>query len=445
TVPTTISAARGSSAAPPATHVSSPGPYVSDASLQDTEDEDEDDDADLDDEDNVDSDDGDDLDEDEEDEEEDATTASNSNKNSDNTSKPILDVDPRYTTPHEAELLADMRAASTWSKPGMKMFMNWLTNPIYWQMYNKKNPEAGYKQGDLRALLAQMINDAIKAEQAKTERVVSSLKKDSKWTAIKVKTSILYVRRLFRKAVKLNSTGKGGTILNRQEKLCPYFVRLQPIFGVSLAANPPPARQTTRRVKPTLPPIELEEESSDPEVQGASEATNDPAASTLATSDVTERANKRRRMLPQASSIEQRLVKMQEFADRQREDAKEYNNSWKQRADEIVRQERELFDKLTREAQGARTRLAEELAAARAEFNKTLAFERAEHNKNLGAERSAVTEERDRDRARWGEERMLLMEKISDLKTELAVARKEIDMVYRLQTSKAFCKYSPFI
>ncbi|KAF9581101.1 hypothetical protein BGW38_002009 [Lunasporangiospora selenospora] len=231
----------------------------------------------------------------------------------------------------------------------------------------------------------------------------------------------------------------------RQEELCPYFVRLQPVFGVSLAANPSTPQQTTRKAKPVLPPIELEEESSDLEEQGTSEASHVSA-------DNTDRANKRRRMLPKVSSIEQRLTMIQDIADRQREDVQGHNNSSKQRADERARQERELFDRLTRETQDSRVRLSKEFAAARTEFNKSLASERAEHNRSLTNERLAIAAERDRDRSRLDEERAGYMEKlneerigymeklagymeiISNLKVELSITKKELDMVYRMQT-----------
>ncbi|KAF9583623.1 hypothetical protein BGW38_009009 [Lunasporangiospora selenospora] len=394
----------------PVIRVPSAGPSPSHVLLQDTEDEDEETDLDNDGlNDNLDGDD---------EEEVDIITLNGHKKNNNDSSstlKLVLNLDPSYATPREVELLAEVRATSTWVKPGMRMFMNWLTNPIYWQMYNRVSPKVGHRQSDIQSLLVEMINNAVKAEQASAKGIESSSKKNPVWTVTKVRTNILYVRSLFHRAVKMNPTGKRGALLIRQEEFCPYFVRLQPIFGTSLPANPAaPPQHFTRSVRPIPPSIELEvEESDDFEVQGEPVATTIPA--------------------------DHRRTMIQEFAGRQREDTKKYSNLWKQRADDITRQERDLFDKLSREAQESRMRLSKELADDRAANNKTLALERAEHSRFLSSERLSVAAERDRDRTRWDEERsrwdaerMTFMEKISDLRTELAVTKKELEMVYHM-------------
>ncbi|KAF9144015.1 hypothetical protein BGX30_014104 [Mortierella sp. GBA39] len=42
----------------------------------------------------------------------------------------------------------------------------------------------------------------------------------------------------------LNSTGQGAQVSPKQLEVCPEFTRLHEVYGGSLAANPPPPKQS---------------------------------------------------------------------------------------------------------------------------------------------------------------------------------------------------------
>ncbi|KAF9272299.1 hypothetical protein BGZ74_005337, partial [Mortierella antarctica] len=110
----------------------------------------------------------------------------------------------------------------------------------------KKNPIAGQRQSDLHKEICRLVNS----------------KHNTSWTEAQVKSKITYAKAKYREAVGLNSTGE-GPVLQRQEEICPLFLRLHTVLGGSLSANPLPPRQTGSKDQETVSSDDSEEESSD--------------------------------------------------------------------------------------------------------------------------------------------------------------------------------------
>jgi len=128
----------------------------------------------------------------------------------------------------------------------MDTFFDWFTDPHNYARMQKKNPIAGQKQSDLHKEICRLVND----------------KHNTSWTASQVKTKIAYVKRKYREAVSLNSTGE-GSVLQKQEAICPLFLRLHTVLGGSLSSNPLPPRQSGSRGEDLVSSDDSEDESSD--------------------------------------------------------------------------------------------------------------------------------------------------------------------------------------
>lgn len=115
-----------------------------------------------------------------------------------------------------------------WSNNATEMVVDWLSNADNYKRLMNKHPVSGGRVVDLQDEIASLINQ----------------KYDIGITRTQVKSKITYIRRLYREAVAMNSTGKGGDILERQEAKCPPFQRLHASFSSSLALHHPQIRLT---------------------------------------------------------------------------------------------------------------------------------------------------------------------------------------------------------
>ncbi|OAQ26918.1 hypothetical protein K457DRAFT_34212 [Linnemannia elongata AG-77] len=310
----------------------------------------------------------------------------------------------------ESSSLAGLRASSFWTQEGMDTFFDWYTNPHNYERLRKKNPVAGQKQSDLHKEICRIVNN----------------KHNTSWTPEQVKAKMAYVKRKYRDAVELNSSGE-GPVLQKQEAICPLFLRLHTVLGGNLSANPPPPRQSGSKGEDLATSDDSEEESSNLE-------TFDNQSDTDTNTDgryVAEHPSKRQKTRGLASLDLQRSVdKMQQLAN-------ENKAALRAREQVVESRERELSEKLLRisdeaskRAEEARAQLRQELAAERAELRQERAAERAEFKKEMTFERAEIREERaalrqdiedfKRDKAQFMKERDQLLSENSALKTELS-------------------------
>lgn len=280
----------------------------------------------------------------------------------------------------------------------MDTFFDCYTNPHNYERLRKKNPVAGQKQSDLHKEICRIVNN----------------KHNTSWTPEQVKAKMAYVKRKYRDAVELNSTGE-GPVLQKQEAICPLFLRLHAVLGGNLSANPPPPRQSGSKGEDLVSSDDSEEESSDLE-------TFDNQSDTDTNTDghyVAEHPSKRQKTRGLAS------VDLQRSVDKMQQLANENKAALRAREQVVESRERELSEKLLRisdeaskRAEEARVQLRQELSAERAEFKKEMALERAEIREERAALRQDI-EDFKRDKAQFMKERDQLLSENSALKTEL--------------------------
>ncbi|KAH7045045.1 hypothetical protein BKA57DRAFT_507421 [Linnemannia elongata] len=242
------------------------------------------------------------------------------------------------------------------------------TNPHNYERLRKKNPVAGQKQSDLHKEICRIVNN----------------KHNTSWTPEQVKAKMAYVKRKYRDAVELNSTGE-GPVLQKQEAICPLFLRLHTVLGGNLSANPPPPRQSGSKGEDLVTSDDSEEESSDLEPLEDTSDTAFHAETATSGFHGTLHPGKRRKVETLTFAILNSTVdKMHQLADKQID----------------------ASDRLRAEF---RARELAILAAERAEFKKEIAAERAELRQ---------------DRAQFMKERDELKAENSALKKELEIRLK---------------------
>ncbi|KAF9538321.1 hypothetical protein EC957_006920 [Mortierella hygrophila] len=210
-------------------------------------------------------------------------------------------------------------------------------------------------------------------------------KHNTSWTASQVKTKIAYVKKKYREAVALNSTGE-EPVLQRQEAICPLFLRLYTVFGGnSLSTKRLPPSTIRKQRRGFLRSDDSEDESTDLE---APSSDTDTTADGHYASEYPGKRQKKRRLTP---------VDLQRSVDKMLELANENTAALRAREQVVGNRERELSEKLLRlsdeankRADEARVRLMQELAAERTELKKEVASERAE----IREERAEIREER---------------------------------------------------
>ncbi|KAF9310189.1 hypothetical protein BG006_004902, partial [Podila minutissima] len=200
-----------------------------------------------------------------------------------------------------------------------------------------------------------------------------------------VKSKITYAKAKYREAVGLNLTGE-GPVLQRQEEICPLFLRLHTVLGGSLSANPLPPRQTGSKEQETISSDDSEEESSDLE---AHDNTFDTASfadtDTGGHFDNVHPSKRRKAEGLTPAKLNVTIDRMQQFSDQQLNMYGQSKSELRAREQAVEQREHELAEKLLRmaeeankRAEEARVQLRQELAADRAEFKKEMALERAE-------------------------------------------------------------------
>lgn len=143
-----------------------------------------------------------------------------------------------------------LRPSSFWIQEGMSTLFDWIADPHNWARMQKRNPVAGQRQSNLHREIFQLVNS----------------KHNTKWTEAQVKSKISYIKKKYREAAALDSTGEEASVRQKQEEICPFFVRLHTVFNGSLSADPLPPRQTGSTREEIVSSNDSEEESSDLEV-----------------------------------------------------------------------------------------------------------------------------------------------------------------------------------
>ncbi|KAG0071242.1 hypothetical protein BGZ89_011227 [Linnemannia elongata] len=226
-----------------------------------------------------------------------------------------------------------------------------------------------------------------------------------------------YVKRKYRDAVELNSTGE-GPVLQKQEAICPLFLRLHTVLGGNLSANPPPPpRQSGSKGEDLVTSVDSEEESSDLEPLEDTSDTAFHAETATSGFHGTLHPGKRRKVETLTFAILNSTVdKMHQLADKQIDASDRLRAEFRSRELAIVNKEQELAEKLLRVAYEASKRAEE----ARAQLRMELAAERAEFKKEIAAERAELRQ----DRAQFMKERDELKAENSALKKELEIRLK---------------------
>ncbi|KAF9273844.1 hypothetical protein BGZ74_004615 [Mortierella antarctica] len=310
------------------------------------------------------------------------------------------------TSTAEPSLPAGLRSSSFWVQEGMSTLFDWITDPHNWARMQKKNPVAGQKQQDIRNEICQLVNR----------------KHNTNWTEPQVKSKITYVKKKYREAAALNSTGEGtSSVRQKQEEVCPLFERLHPVLGSSLSANPPPFRQSGSKRDEIASSDDSDEESSDLDVQEEASSVTDDHYS------VAHPSKRRKGEGLTPTSLNNTIDRMQQYSDRQLQLYDQTKSELQVRQEAVDKRERELAEKLMRmseeankRAEEARIQLRQELAAERAEFKKEV----AEFKKEMSQERAELKQDRVDLKREWAEfmkEREELKAENSSLKKELAV------------------------
>ncbi|KAG0348391.1 hypothetical protein BG005_011560 [Podila minutissima] len=87
------------------------------------------------------------------------------------------------------------------------------------------------------------------------------------WTWKEVKNSIGYIKKQYKKAKAMSSTGEGtlgpleqDTLRARMLKVCPEFDRLDPVHSTSLPSNPLPFMQTSSDVETDIVTVDNQDD-----------------------------------------------------------------------------------------------------------------------------------------------------------------------------------------
>lgn len=141
-----------------------------------------------------------------------------------------------------------LRQGNFWENDVTRFVVDWLSNVGNYQRLMNPRPISGNRVVDIQQEITTQVNERLGLE----------------CTISQIKSKIAYIKKLYRQAVNMNSTGAGGDILERQEARCPPFQRLDASFSSSLALNHPPIRQTgVPHPRPTIedltPDVEAEE------------------------------------------------------------------------------------------------------------------------------------------------------------------------------------------
>ncbi|KAF9945738.1 hypothetical protein BGZ72_001060 [Mortierella alpina] len=272
------------------------------------------------------------------------------------------------------------RQGSFWSSEGTEAVVDWISHPENYRRLNNPRPVAGSRVQDIH----QEIADWIKAER------------NVDLGAKQIKSKIGYIKRKYREALALSSTGVGENVRQRQEGQCPPFERLHAVFNSSPSLHPPDCRSSEDR------PVR---------------------SAAIDLSDV-EELDHYDIARPQGP-----LLDFSESIDRLREFLRDQTQAY---SDMMIKREAAFNNMLAERDREARASLDEELERKRRRVDAEITVDRERARNEISGERlrfrTEISEERQRFRIEIAEERLRLRAEIAEdrrrLRIELAEERQ---------------------
>ncbi|CAO3563689.1 unnamed protein product [Mortierella alpina] len=304
----------------------------------------------------------------------------------------------KYSRPSGKEAFGTLRERSpSWTGSASRNYRR-LNNP---------RPRAGSRVQDIH----QEIINWIKAER------------NVELGSLEVKSKIGYIRKKYREALALKSTGVGGDVLHSQEAWCPPFERLHAVFSSSLSSNPPECRSSEvppiRSAILDVPDVEILDHS---DFTGtSSESMTNLQGSPLAFSESIDRLKKLSGEQIQAYNdfmIKREAELSNMLAKRDREARARLD-------EELERKRARLDEELERKRRRVDAEITEDRERARAKIAGDMLHARTEISEDRQRMRTEIFEDRQRARAEIAEEKGLLKLEREKIMTEMLALIRE--------------------
>jgi hypothetical protein len=123
-----------------------------------------------------------------------------------------------------------------WNKPGMDMFIRWVTDPYTYKRLSNPRPVIGQRAVDIYLELANSVN----------------IKHRTNWDADTVKSKLQYARKKYDAARHLAMSSSESdtdeeTLFSKVRSICPYFEELHRIWSECSVRNPPYSKEYSDR------------------------------------------------------------------------------------------------------------------------------------------------------------------------------------------------------